>query len=53
MAYVLDLDLHPNQQIIYDDPHRFKVVAAGRQFGKTRLVTRAAGGKKEEQNGDK
>src|SRR5271157_2026996 len=44
MAFVLDLELHPNQQIIYDDPHRFKVVAAGRQFGKTRLVTRAAGG---------
>jgi len=44
MAYVLDLELHPNQQIIYDDPHRFKVIAAGRQFGKTRLVTRAAAG---------
>jgi hypothetical protein len=44
MSFILDLQLHPNQQIIYDDPHRFKVIAAGRQFGKTRLVTRAAGG---------
>lgn len=30
--------LHKNQQIIFDDPHRFKVVCAGRRFGKSRLA---------------
>ena len=42
MAYVLDLGLHPNQQIVYDDPHRVKVVVAGRQFGKSGMAARAA-----------
>lgn len=31
-------DLHPAQQIIAQDTTRFKVVAAGRRFGKTRLA---------------
>ena len=44
MAYVLDLGLHPNQQIVYDDDHRVKVVVAGRQFGKSGMAARAAVG---------
>lgn len=30
--------LHPKQQKIYDSGSRFKVIAAGRRFGKTRLA---------------
>jgi hypothetical protein len=44
MAFVLDLELHPNQQIVYDDNHRVKVVVAGRQFGKSGMAARAAVG---------
>ena len=44
MAFKLNLGLHKNQIPVYNDPHRFKVVAAGRQFGKSTMVTRAAGG---------
>jgi hypothetical protein len=29
--------LHPNQQLIRDHPARFKIVSAGRRFGKTNL----------------
>jgi len=32
------LGLHGNQWPVYDDPARFKVVAAGRRFGKTELA---------------
>jgi len=31
----LEIGLHKNQMQIYYDPHRFKVVCCGRQFGKT------------------
>jgi hypothetical protein len=34
----MDLNLHPNQADIFHDPARFKVVAAGRRFGKTWLA---------------
>lgn len=34
--------LHPKQQIIYDSDARFKVIAAGRRFGKTRLALSVA-----------
>jgi hypothetical protein len=44
MVYKLNLGLHKNQQIVYNDPHRFKVVATGRQWGKTTYTTRAAAG---------
>lgn len=33
-----DLRFHPAQQAIWEDPARFKVVAAGRRFGKTTLA---------------
>lgn len=31
------LILHPGQAEIYSDPHRFRVIVAGRRWGKTRL----------------
>ena len=34
----LNVKLHPAQLTIFNDPHRFKVVAAGRRFGKSRLA---------------
>lgn len=34
----LNVKLHPAQIEIYQEPHRFKVVAAGRRFGKSRLA---------------
>lgn len=34
----LNVKLHPAQMEIFNDPHRFKVVAAGRRFGKSRLA---------------
>lgn len=30
--------LHKNQETIFNDPHRFRVVAAGRRFGKSRVA---------------
>jgi hypothetical protein len=44
MVFKLDLKFHKNQQIVYDDPHRYKVVVAGRQFGKSWLACKAAVG---------
>ncbi len=37
--WVFDLDLHPAQREVWDSTARFKVVAAGRRFGKTVLGT--------------
>lgn len=34
----LEFKLHPAQQRIFADPHRFKVVGAGRRFGKSYLA---------------
>lgn len=34
----LKVKLHERQLEIFNDPHRFKVVAAGRRFGKSRLA---------------
>ena len=34
----LNVKLHPCQLQVFNDPHRFKVVAAGRRFGKSRLA---------------
>lgn len=46
---VLSFDLHPGQREVHDDTHRFKVLSAGRRWGKTHLgvgecVARAAAG---------
>jgi predicted phage terminase large subunit-like protein len=34
----LRVELHPKQTEVFNDKHRFKVVAAGRRFGKSRLA---------------
>lgn len=34
----LRVELHPKQTEVFNDQHRFKVVAAGRRFGKSRLA---------------
>lgn len=34
----LSVKLHPKQLEVFNDKHRFKVVAAGRRFGKSRLA---------------
>lgn len=34
----MNVNLHPHQAEIFQDPHRFKVVAAGRRFGKSYLA---------------
>lgn len=34
----LRVELHPKQTEVFNDNHRFKVVAAGRRFGKSRLA---------------
>ena len=33
----VDANPHPGQAAVHNDPHRFKVLAAGRRWGKTRL----------------
>ena len=38
MANELDVQLHPAQLEIFNSPARFKVVSAGRRFGKSRLA---------------
>ena len=37
----IEINLHPNQYTIYNDPHRFKVIPCGRRFGKSLLASRA------------
>ncbi|MGY2462251.1 terminase large subunit domain-containing protein [Vreelandella sulfidaeris] len=37
MAAVVDISLHEKQMDVYASPHRFKVVVAGRRWGKTQL----------------
>jgi len=37
MAAVIDLSLHDKQMEVFSDPARFKVVVAGRRWGKSRL----------------
>lgn len=34
----MDISLHEKQEEIFNDPHRYKVVAAGRRFGKSYLA---------------
>ena len=34
----LNVKLHDKQREVFDDQHRFRVVAAGRRFGKSRLA---------------
>ena len=34
----LNVKLHPKQLEVFNDTHRFKVIAAGRRFGKSRLA---------------
>lgn len=34
----MDIELHSRQLQIYEDPHRYKIVAAGRRFGKSYLA---------------
>lgn len=38
----ITFELHPAQMEVYQDPHRFKVIAAGRRWGKTTLATAKA-----------
>jgi len=38
LSIQLNLPLHPGQLEVYRDPHRFKVVAAGRRWGKTHMA---------------
>tara|TARA_R110000803_G_scaffold60838_2_gene120344 strand:- start:396 stop:1658 length:1263 start_codon:yes stop_codon:yes gene_type:complete len=49
----LNFDLHPNQFQVFDSKARFKVVKAGRRWGKTRLqiVSLLIAGLKDEQHG--
>ena len=42
MVYIFKLDFHPTQQLVYDDPHKHKVIAAGKGWGKTHSVTKSA-----------
>lgn len=37
----IEINLHPHQFEIYNDPHRFKVIACGRRFGKSMLASMA------------
>jgi hypothetical protein len=37
MAVLINVSPHPGQSEVHNDPHRFKVLAAGRRWGKTRL----------------
>ena len=39
----LNLELHPGQRAIYNSPARFKVVAAGRRFGKSHFAAATLG----------
>jgi hypothetical protein len=34
----MKVDLHPRQKLVFDDPAQYKVVAAGRRFGKSYLA---------------
>jgi len=34
----LQVKLHDKQREVFNDDHRFKIVAAGRRFGKSRLA---------------
>jgi len=38
LATTMDISLHPHQLEIFHDEHRYKVVAAGRRFGKSYLA---------------
>lgn len=38
----IDLSLHPKQLEVFIDPRRFKIVVAGRRWGKSRLATAVA-----------
>ncbi len=38
----IDLSLHPKQFEVFRDPRRFKIVVAGRRFGKSRLAAAVA-----------
>lgn len=38
----IDLSLHPKQLEVFTDPRRFKIVVAGRRWGKSRLATAVA-----------
>src|SRR3972149_2271218 len=38
----IDLKLHPNQLEVFQDPRRFKIVVAGRRWGKSRLAVAMA-----------
>lgn len=35
----LELGFHPLQKMVFDDPHRFKILDCGRRWGKTRLAS--------------
>ena len=44
MAFQLNLGLHEGQETVYNDPHRYIILITGRQWGKSRLATRAGAG---------
>ena len=44
MAYEFNLGLHPTQLEVYNDKHKHKVVAAGKGWGKTNMVTKSGAG---------
>jgi hypothetical protein len=44
MAYEFNLGLHPTQLEVYNDTHKHKVIAAGKGWGKTNLVTKSGAG---------
>jgi hypothetical protein len=44
MAYEFNLNLHPTQLEVYNDPHKHKVIAAGKGWGKTNFVTKCGAG---------
>jgi len=44
MAFEFNLGLHPTQLEVYNDKHKHKVVAAGKGWGKTNMVTKSGAG---------
>jgi hypothetical protein len=45
MASEFNLGLHPTQLEVYNDPHKHKVICAGKGWGKTEFVTKSGAGK--------
>lgn len=39
MTAAMEIGFHKNQRVIHDDPHRFKILCCGRQWGKTKYCS--------------